>query len=242
MKMRQIIYASTALLLAMGTLAACGAAEQTQTADAEAPQNEPATTSSAPDSEIRLAKAGTYTLDPAHTSVLFSVSHFGLSDYTARLAGVQANLVWDPQDASATSLTATIDTTSVATNYAGDYKAGHADSGYDTWDAELGRDAKWLDGDAHPTISFVSTSITPTGPDTGTVTGDLTFRGITKPVTLNVTYNGVVNFPWAPEQDKMGFAATTTLNREDFGLSTFAPKVGSDVAIRIETEFAEVME
>ncbi len=240
--MRKFMLATTALLLGLGALAACGAAEQTRSTEAEAPQSEPAPASSAPDSEIKLAKAGTYILDPAHTSVVFSVSRFGLSNYTARFPGVQATLVWDPQDASATSLTATIETASVATNYVGDYKASHADSGYDSWDAQLGRDAKWLDGDAHPTITFVSTSVTPTGPDTGTVTGDLTFRGITKPVTLDVTYNGVANFPWAPEQDKIGFSATATLNREDFGLSTFAPNIGSNVEIRIETEFAEVME
>jgi len=60
---------------------------------------------------------------------------------------------------------------------------------------------------------------------------------VTRPVTLDVTYNGVANFPWAPDVDKIGFSATTTIKRSDFGQTTLAPNIGDEVEIIIETEF-----
>ena len=73
------------------------------------------------------------------------------------------------------------------------------------------------------------------------MTGDLTFLGVTRPVTLDVTYNGVARMPWAPDQDKIGFSATTTLKRSDFGMGAYIPNIGDEVEVIIEAEFAEVV-
>ena len=71
------------------------------------------------------------------------------------------------------------------------------------------------------------------------MTGDLTFRGVTKPVTLDVTYNGTASFPWAPDQPKIGFSATGSLKRSDFGLDIMVPSLGDEVDLLIEVEFAK---
>jgi polyisoprenoid-binding protein YceI len=224
-------------------LVACSgpAAAPAETADAAPVEATPtAAPAEAPAVDIKYGKAATYTLDPNHASLTWRVKHFGLSNYTARFTKFDATLQFNPDDASATSLTATIDPTSVETDYPGDFKAGHPDSPYNTFDEEIGNSPDYFNAGAFPQITFTSTEITKTGPDTGTVTGDLTFLGVTKPVTLDVKYNGVANFPWAPEVDHIGFSATGTLNRGDFGQTAGAGFVGDEVEIVIEAEFAEV--
>ena len=91
------------------------------------------------------------------------------------------------------------------------------------------------------TKSQTATSATQASPTTGTVTGDLTCLGVSKPVTLDVTYNGVAQMPWAPDQDKIGFSATTTLKRSDFGMGAYIPNIGDEVEVIIEAEFGEVV-
>ena len=229
------------LTVSLFALAACGAAETTApAAEAEAQTVETAEATAAPAEEVapEIGPAGTYTLDPTHASLVWTVNHFGLSNYTARFTKFDATLEFNPDDASATSLTVTIDPTSVETDYPGDFKATHADSPYDTFDDEIAQDAGYFNAGEYPEITFTSTEITQTGPSTGTVTGDLTFLGVTKPVTLDVTYNGTATFPWAPEQPKIGFSATGSFNRSAFGLEKLVPNVGDEVNLTIETEFA----
>lgn len=222
-------------------LAACGAAETTvPAADAQAPAAETAT----PAAEEAIAApemgpAGTYVLDPTHASLVWKVNHFGLSNYTARFTRLDATLEFNPDDASATSLTVTVDPSSVETDYPADFKATHADSPYDTFDEEIAQDPTFFNAGEYPEITFTSTEINPTGPATGTVTGDLTFLGVTRPVTLDVTYNGTATFPWAPDEPKIGFSATGTLKRSEFGLTKLVPNVGDEVELLIEAEFAK---
>jgi len=228
-------------------LVACGAptapaepaATLAEASPAAAPEAAPAQASAA---DVNYGKAATYKIDPTHASLIWRVKHMGLSNYTARFTGFDATLQFNPDDASATSLTATIDPTSVETDYPGDFKAGHPDSPYDTFDAEIAQSSDYFNAGAFPQITFNSTDVTKAGPDTGTVTGDLTFLGVTKPVTLDVKYNGVAQFPWAPEEDHIGFSATGTLTRSDFGLTAGVPYVGDEVEIIIEAEFGEVAE
>lgn len=130
---------------------------------------------------------------------------------------------------------------SVETDFVGDYKGTHPDSAFETWNEDLGKSPSWFNGTAHPQITFKSTSAAQSSPNTGTVTGDLTFLGVTKPVTLDVTYNGMVQLPWAPDQDRIGFSATTTLKRSDFGMSENLAFVGDEVEVIIQTEFLEVI-
>lgn len=231
--MRTFLFASGALLLSACSQAS---APEAQTP----PPSETAETPVQSAEPVAYGTAGDYVIDPGHTSVTWRVSHFGLSMYTGRFKTVSAELSFNPEDPSANRVTARIDPASVETDYPGDYKATHPASNFASWNEDMARNANWFNADAFPEIVFTSTSVTPESATTGLVTGDLTFLGVTRPVTLNVTYNGVANFPWAPETDKIGFSATTTLKRSDFGMMALLPNIGDEVEIIIETEFAEV--
>ncbi|MBV9061560.1 MAG: polyisoprenoid-binding protein, partial [Alphaproteobacteria bacterium] len=92
--------------------------------------------------------------------------------------------------------------------------------------------------DKFPTATFVSTQSTKTGPNTGTVTGNLTIAGVTKPVTLNVTFNGGRNSPFPLQPYRIGFDATGTVKRSDFGLThvIWSGMVSDEVSLSIECE------
>ena len=147
-------------------LVACSgpAAAPAETADAAPVEATPtAAPAEAPAVDVKYGKAATYTLDPNHASLTWRVKHFGLSNYTARFTKFDATLQFNPDDASATSLTATIDPTSVETDYPGDFKAGHPDSPYNTFDEEIGNSPDYFNAGAFPQITFTSTEITKTG-------------------------------------------------------------------------------
>lgn len=234
--MRKFLFSVSAL-----ALTACGATETDTAAAAPAEAVEPA----APEPEtetvdVEYPDAGTYEMDPTHSSITWTIEHLGLSKYTVRFNSFDIDLTANPEDLSATSMTATIDPTSVDANYNGDYKEGHADSEYETWEEDLSRSDRFLKSDEFPEITFTTTDIEKTGPNTGKVTGDLSLIGVTRPVTLDVTYNGVTNFPDAPESDRIGFSATTTIKRSDFGMTVGQGFLGEEVDVNIEAEFTEV--
>jgi polyisoprenoid-binding protein YceI len=116
----------------------------------------------------------------------------------------------------------TIDTRSIETNN-------------DALDTHL-RSAEFFDAARFPEATFVSTRVAPTGPRSADVTGNLTLKGVTKPVTLAVTFNGAGINP-ASQAYVAGFSARTTIRRTDFGVSAYAPAVGDTVALTIEGEF-----
>ncbi len=226
--MRLLLISASALMLAAcdnATVTPPGSANASPTPDAAQPV------------EVTYGSAGTYNLDITHTSLLWRVSHFGLSHYTANFTDISGTLEFNPDDPAATRLSVTIDPASVQTNYRGDYAGTHPNSPFSSWNEALAQDERWFNAGAHPQITFVSTNIQPTGPATGSVTGDLTFLGTTRPVTLDVRYNGVQQFQWAPDVDVIGFSARGTLNRSDFGMTALAPAIGDEVEIVIETEF-----
>ena len=94
----------------------------------------------------------------------------------------------------------------------------------------------------YPTISFASTSVEQTGDFTGTVTGDLTFLGVTAPVTLDVSYGGVANPPWFGQRDVIGFTASTTLARSDFGSTSLGGVISDEVVVEFSGEFLQAEE
>ncbi len=178
--------------------------------------------------------AGTYRLEREHSRVLFKVNHLGFSTYIAPFTGVEATLQFDPEAPETMQLQATIQTGSVETLY--------PDPNFDFNALISGPDL--LDAAQFPTITFTSTAITLTGDRTADVTGDLTLHGVTKPVTLQVTYNGGWgNMPMDPAGARIGFSATGSLKRSDFGMSFGLPAPGTtmggceEVKIEIETEF-----
>ncbi|NDC58357.1 MAG: polyisoprenoid-binding protein [Alphaproteobacteria bacterium] len=183
--------------------------------------------------------AGDYGLDLTHGSLTWKVSHMGLSNYTARFAKWDATITFDPANLSASKVVATIDPTSVKTDYPGDYKKSHAQTGFKSWDEDLAKSDKFFNAGKFPTITFTSTSVETTGEKTGKVTGDLTFLGVTKPVTLDVTFNGSKNpHPFVPAA-AIGFSATGAIKRSDFGVAFPPGAVGDDVQIVIEGEFIQ---
>ncbi|MEO0466869.1 MAG: YceI family protein [Pseudomonadota bacterium] len=233
---RNALFATTAAAL---LLAACGTAE---TQDTEAPEAALETVEAVQAELVDLSEvnSGAYSLERTHAFLTWKVGHSGgISDYTVQFGDFGAELVFDSADPTASTLIATVNPASLIVNYPGDYKAGHADSGFETWAEDMARNERWLNADNFPEIMFTSTNVALTGADTGTVTGDLSFLGVSQPVTLDVTYNGNANAPWFGERDLIGFNATTTINRSDFGMTAAIPNISDAVTIEFSGEFLQ---
>lgn len=171
-------------------------------------------------------KGGNYVLDPTHASVIWSLSHAGLSNYQARFDKIEGTLAFSPDNPANSVLDIRIDPKSVST-------------GLPDFDDTISTDSRYFDTDNFPEIKFVSTQINVSGEARASVTGDLTFRGVTKPVTLDVTFNGSGKSFGNPG-DTLGFSATGTIDRTEFGLTYLSNfGIGSEVKLRIEAEFNE---
>ncbi|MGH8783241.1 YceI family protein [Paraburkholderia sp.] len=165
---------------------------------------------------------GQYTLDPHHWSVIFDVDHLKYSRFTMRFDRVNAQLDWNPGGLDKSHVDVTIDADSVDTNVPILDRLVKSDSMFDVA--------------RYPQMRFVSTRFERTGDAHGTLTGDLTIRGVTQPVTLDVTFNGFAPDPLT-RQDTLGFSAEGRFSRAKFGLATWYPAVGDDVHVRIQAEF-----
>ena len=174
--------------------------------------------------------AGIYGADKTHTSLTWKVSHVGLSNYTARFKDVNADLKYDPSDVTKSTLVATVNPASIETDYG-------VQNGRD-FNKELKED-KWFNVAKFPEIKFVSTSIEKTGDTTALIHGNLTLLGVTKPLTLNATFNGAFASQPFSKKPTLGFSASGVVKRSDWGLSTYAPMIGEEVTIQIETELAK---
>jgi polyisoprenoid-binding protein YceI len=131
------------------------------------------------------APAGVYALDPHHASLQWSLPHNGISHYSARFDRLEAEITFDPVNLANCSVRATIDPTSVSAAFPVDfYKASFPKSGYASWSEDIAKNPVYLNANAFPTITFKSRSVALTGPRSADVKGDLTFLGLTKPVTL----------------------------------------------------------
>jgi polyisoprenoid-binding protein YceI len=165
--------------------------------------------------------AGTYVLDKRHASLTVKIVHMGFSHYTLRFNGLDGGFTYDPANWQATKVGFTVDPKSVDTN---DPAFNKQIEGY-------------FDADKYPTISFTSTGIQ--GQDgKGTMTGDLTFHGVTKPVTLDVTFAGA-GHGVIPLGTRLGFSGQTQIKRSDFGLNSAILNqfTSDDVDVIFEVEF-----
>jgi polyisoprenoid-binding protein YceI len=169
-----------------------------------------------------LAAPVTYTIDKSHMDVAYSLNHLGLSTSRGRFGDVDATLVLDPDAPAASKVSATIQVKSLDS---GDAKRDEHVTGPDFFDA-----AKF------PTITFVSTQVTPTGARTAKVAGNLTIHGVTKPVVLDATLNGMGPHPMN-KKPAAGIHATVTIKRSEYGVAAYVPMVGDDVTITIDAEF-----
>jgi polyisoprenoid-binding protein YceI len=179
------------------------------------------------------APAATYGVDKTHSAVMWKGLHQGLSWYTARFTNFDITVDFNPSDVSKSKVTATIDPKSIETDYARMRPANRNDD----FNAELANGERFFNSAKFPQITFVSTAITKTGENTGKMVGNLTFLGVTKPVTLDVTYIGNRNDPRL-QKHKIGFQATGTLKKTDFGMSP-GGSIADDVKIEINAELIQ---
>lgn len=182
------------------------------------------------------APKGTYKNDPDHSSLTFKIDHFGLSHYTARFTKFKATLDLDPVKLSNSSVAVSVDPTSVRTDYSGDFKATQKDSPYTSFDEQIARDNKFLNADKFSTVTFKSTKVVQTG-ETLKITGDLSFLGVTKPVTLTGSVVGSLDKHPFLGKGVLGFSATGTVKRSDWGMIGTQSFLGDDVTIIFEGEF-----
>jgi len=176
--------------------------------------------------EPSAAPAGNYKLDPTHASVTWSLSHAGLSNYTARFDDITGALNFQSDSPETSRVDIRIDPKSVST-------------GLPKFDEEIAMSGNYFDAGQFPEIRFVSTDIKLTGEATGLITGDLTLKGVTKAVTLDVTFNGAGKSFGNPGKT-LGFSATTKFLRSDYNMGHLVSfGIGDEVTLRIETEFNE---
>lgn len=170
------------------------------------------------------APTGAYSLETRHSQVLFAIPHLGITDYYGRFNKLFGSLNFNSGDLEKSSVAITIDMTSVDT-------PSHELIG------EL-MGANVFGASTYPTATFKSTAVKRTGNGTGTIAGDLTLRGVTKPVTLDVVFGGVTSDPLTGADD-IGFHATATLKRTDFGITgmVWESMVSDDVKLTIEAMF-----
>ena len=163
----------------------------------------------------------TYKIDPSHTNVLASWDHFGFSNPSINFGKAEGTLVYDAEKVSNSSVQVTLPLTGLS---------ALADEFYDHLTGD-----KWFDAAKHPDASFKSTQVEAAGEGKLKVTGELTVKGITKPVVLDVKLNKAAEHPMG-KRAAIGFDATATVKRSDFGLGAYVPNVSDEVELRITTE------
>jgi polyisoprenoid-binding protein YceI len=171
-----------------------------------------------------VAQSAQWQLDPAHSSAQFAVRHMGISTVRGTFTKLSGTARYEPADSKNDSVEVTIETASV-------------DSRVEMRDNDL-RSDHFFDVQKYPTMTFRSTKLESAGTDKLKITGDLTIRGITKPVTLDV------EGPSKPFNDgqghlHMGVSATGTVNRTDFGMTGYPGMVGNEVQLTIDAELVQ---
>jgi len=167
------------------------------------------------------AELPAWQIDPVHTRVVFSVEHAGFAQSLATLSGPEGVLRFDPDDWANASVDVRL-------------PLSRLDFGDADWNRTmLGR--RWFDAERHPEIRFTSTSVEPTGPDTARITGTLALAGTSHEAVLDVRMNAAKRNPMNFRRT-VGFSATATLDRRDFGMPAYPNVIGQAVSVRIEVE------
>lgn len=181
--------------------------------------------------ELSELPSGTYSVDLSHASVVWKVNHLGLSGYVGRFADFSADLELNTADLSKSSVNVVILTGSVSTEYPSPEQVD--------FDKKIAMDV--LKGKDFPEITFNSTSVSALAKegkgDSFSILGDLTMGGQTHPVTLDATLNGAMLERPFSKKPIVGFSATTSFNRSEWGLGIYVPTVGDEMTVGIEGEF-----
>lgn len=169
--------------------------------------------------------AATYRVDPAHTNVGFRIRHMGVAFVEGEFDTFEGSIAYDPANVAATRADVTVQTASV-------------DTDVEPRDAHL-RSADFFEVETHPTMMFVSTGVQPTAQNAFRLVGDLTIKGTTREVAFDVTAAGPIPIE---NGQRVGFHATTTIDRRDFGITWGSelpggiPAVGNEVQIVLDVE------
>ena len=172
-------------------------------------------------SSVTLAAPVDYKIDPTHTATVFSWNHFGFSTPSANFTDIQGVIKVDNAKPENSSVNVTIPVSSVNTNVP-------------ALDKEFQEEA-WFNAAKYPNITFKSTKVETKNKKHFKITGDLTVKGVTKPVVLDAVLNKQGEHPMA-KVPAIGFNATTSFNRSAFGIGNYVPNVGDKITVNITTE------
>ena len=172
-------------------------------------------------SSVTLAAPVDYKIDPTHTATVFSWNHFGFSTPSANFTDIQGTIKVDNAKPSNSSVEVTIPLSSVNTNVV-------------ALDKEFQEEA-WFNAAKYPNITFKSTKAETKDKKHFKITGNLTVKGVTKPVVLDAVLNKQGEHPMA-KVPAIGFNATTSFNRSAFGIGNYVPNVGDKITVNITTE------
>ncbi len=171
--------------------------------------------------DITNVKKGTYTIDPLHAHISFSYNHLGFSYPVLNFTKFDGTLKLDPKKLDETKITVNIDANSI-------------DSRVAVFDGHL-KGENFFDVANHPEITFVSTAALPSSTGNGKLAGDLTIKGITKPVVLDVVLHNADKHPIS-QKDAIGISAKTMVKRSEWDLGAYAPNVSDEVEVTISAE------
>ena len=174
-------------------------------------------------SSVTLAAPVDYKIDPTHTATVFNWNHFGFSTPSANFTDIQGVIKGDNAKPANSSVEVTIPLSSVNTNVP-------------ALDKEFQEEA-WFNAAKYPNITFKSTKVETKDKKHFKITGDLTVKGVTKPVVLDAVLNKQGEHPML-KVPAIGFNATTSFNRSDFGIGSYVPMVGDKITVNITTEAA----
>ena len=168
-----------------------------------------------------IAKPVAYKIDPTHTATVFSWNHLGFSTPSANFTDIQGTINVDNEKPANSSVNVTIPVSSINSNVP-------------ALDKEFQQEG-WFDAAKYPNITFKSTKLETKDKKHFKITGDLTVKGITKPVVLDAELNKRGIHPMS-KLDTVGFNATTSFNRSAFGIGNLVPNVGDKITVNITTE------
>jgi polyisoprenoid-binding protein YceI len=172
--------------------------------------------------DVAKVTGGAYKVDPGHTQVVFAWDHMGFTNNAGTIAEPTGTLTLDKANPAASKVSVTFPVANIRTGVA-------------KLDQHL-MTADFFDAAKFPTATFVSTSVKPTGTTGADISGNLTIKGVTKPVTLDAEFYGAGVQPMS-KKENVGFVATATIKRSDFGMGYGVPVVGDAIELKIIAGF-----
>lgn len=169
-----------------------------------------------------LAAPEQYNLDPSHSQVVFSYNHLGYSTTYGMFAGFEGEIMFDEEDPANSSVNVAMPVRSMLTGWEERFEHFMSDEFFGASEGDM--------------VTFTSTGIEVTGDTTAEITGDLTMNGVTKSVVLDAKLNKMEGHPMMEGKPWVGFDATTTLMRSDFGMDFAVPAVSDEVEVMISIE------